>query len=73
MGLPQDFLEIVYQNEDTAVSIGCVCLANIMRLLRLKHSAIILHSAILGVLAWCCTLLPAALILCSYGKVSSRL
>lgn len=48
MGLPQDFLEIVYQNEDTAVSIGCVCLANIMRLLRLKHSAIILHSAILG-------------------------
>lgn len=56
MGLPQDFQEIVYRSEDTAVSKACLCLDNIIRLLKLKHSAIILHSATLVL-----QLLPAVL------------
>lgn len=43
MGLPQDFKEIVCQSEDTAVRKACICLANIIRLLKLKYTAIILH------------------------------
>lgn len=44
MQLPQDFEEIVCQSEDAAVSNACICLANIIRLLKLKYIAIILHS-----------------------------
>lgn len=44
MGLPQDFKEIVCQSEGTAVSKACVCLANIVRLLKLKYAAVILNS-----------------------------
>lgn len=44
MGLPQDFKEIVCQSGDAAVNKACICLANIIRLLKLKYTAVILHS-----------------------------
>lgn len=44
MGLPQEFKEIVYQREDTAANKACICLANIIRLLKLKYIDVILHS-----------------------------
>lgn len=50
MGLPQDFQAIVCQREDAVVNRAHICLASIIRLLKVKYAAVILRgSCFLGI------------------------
>lgn len=57
MGLPQDFQAIVCQREDAVVNRAHICLASIIRLLKVKYAAVILRgSCFLGIFNAVCML-----------------